>query len=418
MHEHTQPTLSVAAARERLVSRLAPLPAESIPLARALGRVLAEDVVAGDDLPPFANASMDGYAVRAADLAKAADDSVVDLTVVGDIAAGGAGATPIASGEAMRIMTGAPLPPGADAVVPVEWTGSNSAMVDQALPSSIEVARPLSSGDFVRAAGQDVQRGTVVLERGRRLRPPDIAMLAALGVEAPRVSQRPKVAILSTGDELIEPGQSLSPGRIRDANGFGLQAAVQEAGGEPWRLPIAADTEESVHARFRHAVQGSASLVISSGGVSMGAFDYVRHVLETFGSLEFWRVNIRPGKPLAFGSFEDVPFIGLPGNPVSALVTFEVFVRPALARMAGRQELTKRAIHVRLAHDLESDGRESYLRANLSWDGGSYLARLSGSQDSGVLSSMIAADAFIIVPAGARNLKAGEWVEAWPLGEG
>jgi molybdopterin molybdotransferase len=240
-------------------------------------------------------------------------------------------------------------------------------------------------------------------------------MLAALGVSRPLVYKIPRVAIFSTGDELLEADQPLAPGQIRDANGYALAAAVQLAGAVPLRMGIVPDQLEAVIEHFEFAVEGDADLILSSAGVSMGAHDYVRFALEKHGELDLWRVDIRPGKPLASGRYRTVPFLGLPGNPVSTLVTFDVFARAVLAQIAGASEERPWIVMATLEEDIESDGRESYLRARVWYEGSAYRARLTGSQDSGVLSSMVAANAMLIVPSGTRRIEAGSQVQIWPL---
>ncbi|MCJ7706997.1 MAG: molybdopterin molybdotransferase MoeA [Anaerolineales bacterium] len=406
---------SVSEALERLLSGLNPLPAEGIALEDGMGRVLAEDVVAGSNLPPFSNSAMDGFAVRAQDTQPASAEAPVILRVIGDISAGIAPPMALAPGTAMRIMTGAPLPESADAVVPVEETAEPEPMAGRELPRQIEVLVTATPGRFVRRAGLDVRAGQTVLRAGQRLRPQDVAMLAALGVARPNVHRQARVAILSTGDELLEPDQPLTPGRIHDANGYSLAASVRSAGAIPLRRGIVGDSQTEVARALDWAVETGADLILSSAGVSMGAFDYVRPVIEERGRLEFWKVNIRPGKPLAVGSYRDVPFMGLPGNPVAVLVVFEVFVRRALERLHGQTEPGRLKLVARLDRAVESDGRESYLRAEIDWQQGEYHARLTGSQDSSVLSTLVAANALIVVPAGVYSLPAGELIEAWFL---
>lgn len=405
----------VSEALDRLRRGLQPVSKERVALAHAVGRVLAQEVVSETDLPPIANSAMDGYAVRAQDVQRASQTSPIVLDVIGDVAASVDPAQRLERGQAVRIMTGAPLPPGGDAVVPVEHTSTPQALAGVPLPDRIEVLKPVASGEYMRPAGQDVSRGEQVLKRGRRLRPADVGMLAALGVARPLVYQIPRVAILSTGDELLEVDQPLAPGQIRDANGYALTAAVRLAGAEPLRLGIVPDRLDAVVDQLELALEDGADLILSSAGVSMGAHDYVRLALEEHGELDFWRVDIRPGKPFAYGRFKQIPFLGLPGNPVSALVTFDVFARTAIAQIAGAAEERAWVVAATLEHDLESDGRESYLRASVRHDGRSYRARLTGSQDSGVLSSMVAANALLIVPSGTRRIKAGSQVVIWPL---
>jgi molybdopterin molybdotransferase len=371
--------------------------------------------VANFDLPPFDNSAMDGFAVHAADTNGASESTPVHLRVVGEVPAGASSSIPIAKGEAVRITTGARLPVGADAVIPVEDTSDPRPMSGKSLPERVEIWRSVESGAYVRRSGQDVRRGSTLLRTGHRLGPADLAMLAAIGVARPRVHRRPRVAIFSSGDELLEPGEELGEGQIRDSNSYGLVGAVARAGGVPVRLGIAADEESEVKVMFDRCISAGADLILSSAGVSMGAHDYVRVVLEEHGRLDIWRVNMRPGKPLAFGSFEQIPFFGLPGNPVSALVSFEVFVRPAIAQLEGAQQAQRVSVPVRLQEAVRSDGRESYLRAVVWWEGGEYHARLTGSQDSGVLSSMIAANAYLVLPAGVERMAQGEQAQAWLL---
>jgi molybdopterin molybdotransferase len=411
--------LSVEEALERILSseRGSALPAERISLTDALGRVLAQPVVARDDLPPFDNSSMDGYAVRAADVSGADPTRPAILRVSADIAAGDQDPPPLAAGEAMRTTTGAMLPKGADSVVPVEDTDDPGPQVGVDLPDRIEIYRAIEKGAYVRKAGQDVRRGRELLSAGHRLQPPDVAMLAAVGIARPLVFRRPRVAIFSSGDELLEPDQALGAGQIRDSNSYGLHAAVQRTGADSERLGIAADRETEIERTLERAVSSGANLILGSAGVSMGAHDYVRSALQKHGKLEVWRVDVRPGKPLAFGDYRGVPFFGLPGNPVSALVTFEIFVKPLIGRLSGARPSRPLRLAVRLEEPAESDGRESYLRAIVRRQGMEYWARLTGSQDSGVLSSLLLANALLIVPSGVRRLEPGDQATAWLTGE-
>ena len=407
--------LSVAEALDRLLSSLEPLPSEEVPLEDALGRVLAQNVRAGHDLPPFANSAMDGFAVRAADTTSASPSSPVTLQVVGDVAAGSAPALRVGPGQAARIMTGGMLPEGVDAVVPVEGTGEPAPMAGRGLPRDVEVRQEVRVGAWIRRPGLDVAAGAEVLEQGRALGPKEIGLLAALGVGRPRVHRRARVAVFSTGDELVKASRPLGAGQLRDANGAALAAAVRQAGAEPISGGILRDRIRSVAAGLRRTVRAGADLILTSAGVSQGAYDFVRLVVEQEGNLEFWMVNIRPGKPLAVGQFQGKPFIGLPGNPVSALVTFEVFVRPALLRLHGARADDRIRFEARLEQPIDSDGRESYLRARVRWDQGGYRARLSGSQDSSALSALAAANALVIVPPGVRSLPEGASVQGWFL---
>ena len=416
--------MPVADAQARLLNGLKVLPAERVALSRALGRTLAVDISAPYDLPSFVNSSMDGFAVRAAEVAGAGVGQAVVLTVAADVAAGSAEysgnlALILPPGQTMRIMTGAPLPEGADAVVPVENTDCGVFIPGAPPPERVGILLAVEPGHAVRPRGQDVGAGTVVLTSGRLLRAQEIGLLAALGVAQPAVCAQPRLGLLSTGDELQTPGEALLPGQIYDSNTQMLAALVTEAGGLVVSQSIARDQPGAIQSALDAAVDAGADLLLSSAGVSAGAFDYVRQVVESAGVLDFWRVNMRPGKPLAFGSYRDVPIIGLPGNPVSAFVGFSVFVRPALFKLSGRPRSANGRLLVRLAEAVESDGRESYLRATV-WRspgaGGEWWARLSGHQGSANLYALTQANAFIIVPSEVKSLPSGAMVEAWLLG--
>lgn len=408
--------LSVTQATERLLSGLAPLGPETVDLERALGRILAQDIVASTSLPPFDNSAMDGYAVQSADVRSASTDTPVALEVVGDVPAGSLDLKTLTPHTAMRIMTGARMPSGADAVVPVERTTAPEPMTGQELPTRVNFLSSVDPGEFVRREGTDVANGERVVSAGTRLDPPHIGMLASLGVPRVVVHRRPKVALLSTGDELVEIDRPIRPGQIRDGNGYALSAAVSQAGGIPLRLGIVPDDLDRVHARLEQAVASGADIILSSAGVSLGAYDFVRSAVEKGGKIDFWKVNIRPGKPLVSGDFKGVPFVGLPGNPVSALVTFEVFVRPMIARMSGLSGERRLRLKATLIEPIQSDGRESYLRGIVDWEDGGYRVKLTGSQDSSVLSSLIHANALVVLPAGTQAVPAGEQVDVWLVG--
>lgn len=399
--------LSVETALAHILERMELLAAERVALEQVLGRVLAEDIFSAVDLPPFANSSMDGYAVRAADVSQAASDQPVRLRVVLDIPAGSFPQGAVNPGEAARIMTGAPMPAGADAVVPVEQTDSRwRAGSETQLPDQVAIYRAVQAGDYVRPAGEDVHAGQLVLRRGTVLRPQDAGMLAALGQAVVPVARQPRVAIVSTGDELVDAGDPLGPGQIRDSNSHTIAGLVAAYGGLPLRQPIARDTLDAVRAMFQQALAQQPDVIISSAGVSVGTFDVVRTVLDELGEVQFWRVNVRPGKPLAFGQVQGVPFFGLPGNPVSAMVTFDVFVRPALLKLTGRTDdaVTVRAV---TGEDLRSDGRRSYLRVRLTRENGRLMAQTTGTQSSGALMSMVLADGLLIIPEDLTFVPAG-----------
>jgi len=318
-------------------------------------------------------------------------------------------------GEAARIMTGAPLPTGADAVVPIEDTDVEDQNPGNVLPEVISIHKKVSPGEFVRPRGLDVRQGQSVLQKGTRLKPQDIGLLAMLGVARVQVHVKPQIALLSSGDELLEVDAPLESGKIRDSNSYTLAALVEDSGGEIVRLGVAKDSQRSVENLLEKAVHQKADLILSSAGVSVGAFDYIREVLESNGVLDFWRVNMRPGKPIAVGRYRQIPFIGLPGNPVSAFVGFEVFVREAIGRLAGLTDSQRPSVRVILSEEVQSDGRESYLRAILQEQDGVLYAKLTGHQGSGNLLSLVQANALLIIPAGVKCVPAGQEVEAWLL---
>jgi molybdopterin molybdotransferase len=402
--------LTVAEAQARIVAAVRPLPLESVSLDQAPGRVLAETVVSQRVLPPFDNSAMDGYAVRAAEVVAASDASPVVLPVSGESRAGGTPDVRLPPGMAMLVMTGAPVPRGADAVVRYEDTDRGRDHV------AIRVA--VSPGTSMRYAGEDVNPGDEVLTAGRRVRAGDLAACAALGVAQLSMRRRPRVAVLSTGDELVDAGEVPGPGQVADSNGPALAAAVVEAGGVPVRMGIARDTVADV--RDRLLGSEGCDLIVCSAGVSVGDHDHVRDVVEELGSIDFWRVAMRPGKPLAVGEVRGVPFIGLPGNPVSSQVTFELFARPALLALQGAAEIHRRRWPARVLEDMaKPDGLETFARGILvaGDDGGVPGVRLTGSQSSGVMRSLVLADCLVVLPAAGSGVRAGSLVEVIPLAQ-
>jgi molybdopterin molybdotransferase len=407
--------LSVEEARERILSNFHPVKTETSPLAGSSNRVLAEAIRAADDLPLFDNSSMDGFAIRAADVTDATLGSPRSLRVVADIPAGSSPTISLAAGEAARIMTGAEMPEGADSVIPVEDTDFEDRSPGTPAPHEVQIRRSVKPGDNVRPRGMDILAGRVVLEAGRKLKPQDLGLLAMLGVANVPVYKIPRVALLSSGDELIPVDAPLERGKIRDSNSYTIAALVESAGAEVIRLGVAHDHFDSVQALFEKAAYLRVDLILSSAGVSVGAFDYVKEVIESNGKMDFWRVNMRPGKPLAFGEYRGIPFIGLPGNPVSAYVGFEVFVRPAIERLTGSLSGSRQTVRVRSEEEINSDGRESYLRGEVREENGVLVARLTGHQGSGNLHSLVQANALLIIPAGVKCVPAGQEVNAWLL---
>jgi molybdopterin molybdotransferase len=393
--------LSVEEARDRILAHARVTSVERIPLSALLGRVpAAASVDAAVDVPPFANSAMDGYALRAADTPGA-------LRLLGEVVAGASILPTVAAGTAVRIMTGAPIPPGADAVVPVEVAHETNAHVT--VPA-------VELGAYLRAAGHDTQAGERVELGIEPLTPSGIAVLASLGVGEFDVRRAPRVAILSTGDELVAPGESLMPGQIHDANSVALAAAVTEAGGEPRALPRAPDDPAAIE-RILAEGSGDADLVIASGGVSVGRHDHVRGAIEHLGALDFWRIRVQPGKPLAFGTVGMCPVVGLPGNPVSALVTFELFVRPLLRAMLGLAGDGRLHLSAVLAERILKDQeRRAYLRVVLRRGADGLVAHSAGGQASSQLRPLAASNALLIIPEGEPAGEAGATYDAILIG--
>ena len=433
--------LSVEAARDRVLAAIpGPLPAEPVDPVAALGRVLAESVVASTDLPPWDNSAMDGYAIRADDVRGAAEEAPVVLRLVGEVAAGAIPDAVVTSGTAVRIATGAPIPRGADAVVPVELTtpldaaggpaGERGRDATGPLPAACAVHVPVAAGNAIRHRGDDLRAGASVLEPGSAVNAVAVSLAAGVGAGAVAVHRRPRVAVLATGDEIRAPGEPLGPAGIPNANGPGLRAMALAAGAEVVDLGIARDELDDVLDHLRRGIAES-DVVIVSGGVSVGPYDVVRLAFETIGRMDLWRVAVQPGKPFAFGlagrpgANAPALLFGLPGNPVSAFVTFELFVRPALRRLAGHRDLLRMPDRgVLLDPASKASGRRAYLRARaerdaagtpLRDDAGRVRLRLAGGQGSHVLSALAAADALAIVPETVDALPAGAPVELWWL---
>ncbi len=373
--------ISVEEALERILARVGTLGEEQVPLTRALGRVLAHAVSSTLDL--------------------------ARLEIAGRIAAGHVADKPLTAGQAFRIFTGGPLPDGADSVIPQEEVTTEG--------TTLLVARPVKAGEFVRPRGEDMRAGESVLERGRLIGPAELGLLAALGHAQVRVVRKPRVGILSTGDEIVDLGGLLGPGQIPNSNTYSLTGQVIEAGGEPVPLGVAPDRLEEIEARFRWGL--GCDLLISSAGVSVGEHDFVKAALEKLGAEQhLWLVNMRPGKPIAFATIPStgkgaLPVFALPGNPVSAMVTFELFVRPALRRLGGHARLQRPVVQARALAAIPNPGRRrGFLRVALTADeSGGYGARLTGDQSSGILRSMVAADGLAVIP-GDSTIAAGEMV--------
>jgi molybdopterin molybdotransferase len=396
--------IPVAEARARILADVASAaPEETLPVARGLGRVLATDIQAPFDVPPADNSAVDGYAVRAADLVP---QGRAHLRVVADLPAGGVYEGGIGPLEALRIMTGAPLPRGTDTVVPQELSESAGDWVD---------LRAVEPGANVRARGEDVRAGTVVLQAGAVLRPPDLGLVASLGFAELRVHRRPRVALLSTGDEVAEPGQPRRPGQIYDANRFSLGGMVKDAGADLIDLGIVPDVHELLRERVLAAARGS-DVVLTSGGVSVGDYDLVKSVLGELGSIDFWQVAMQPGRPLAVGRIAGAQFFGLPGNPVASLLCFHLFVRPALWKLGGRTRLDPECVTATAVEPMgKKTGRREFKRGVLRFTDHGYEVSTTGPQGSGILSSMVAANCLIILEEARGDVKAGERVLVEPF---
>jgi molybdopterin molybdotransferase len=401
-----RPLLTVAQARERILQRTTVLGDEPVPIGKSRARTLAEDVHAERDVPPFTNSAMDGYAVRSRDVRAASASDPVRLEVLGEIRAGAAPPTSVRPQTALRIMTGAMLPPGSDAVVRLEDTAEAEGRV--------EVRAAVQSGTSLRAAGSDLRRGELVSGAGRLITPGLLGVLVSAGRRSVRCVRQPRVLLVTTGDELREPGESLLPGQITNTNRYSLQAAIDEAGGEVVDAGVALDERADLTNRLAQA--GSVDLVVTTGGVSMGAYDLVRGLLEEREAVDFWQVALRPGKPLLFAVINGVPLIGLPGNPVSALVGFELFVRPALLKMQGRTDLERARVRAVTEDPLANPPHlEQYFRGIARREGDRVVVRLTGDQGSHVLRSMAEANCLVVVPQGTSNVGAGEPVDIIPL---
>ena len=446
--------LSVEEAFARIVSQFAALETEAVSLLDALGRVLAEDVVSAEDVPAFDNSAMDGYAVRFADTQTASAAQPVRLSVVGDLAAGSVPSNPLGTGEAVRIMTGAPVPPGSDAVVPFEdtdrtdWAKFGTPPGASGDPATVGILLPPEHYDNVRFRAEDIKIGDRVLAQGKRIRAAEIGVMASLGKAQATVYRRPVVAVIPTGDEVIDIEEPLQPGQVRNSAAHALEALVTAYGGIPRRLPVVGDTVEEI----RQALQSchDCDLIVTIGGVSMGDYDLVRNVLGAEGEIDFWRIRMRPGKPLAFGHVEGaanvresgaeanpsvipakagihlsserhsrrVPVVGLPGNPVSAYVTFEEFVRPALLVMQGHTHLHKTTVRARFLDGMENHGRRQFVRVIVERDDHGYTARLTGEQGSQLLTSLAKANGLAIISEHVDYVEPGSEVTVqmldWP----
>jgi len=391
--------ISVQDGQNQILRQLTdPTSPELVAVTRARERVIAEDLPAPFDVPPLDNSAVDGYAVASDEVPAA---STRELVVIAELAAGAVFTGTVASGQTVRIMTGAPMPRGADTVYPqevVERRGDRASV------------GPISKGANVRKRGEDVQAGSIAIERGTVLRPQELGLITSLGRWQVLVHRRPRVALLSTGDEVVEPGTPRRPGQIYDSNRFTLRASIEQCGGDVIDLGIAADARDELRARLREAADVG-EIVVTSGGVSVGAHDLVKDVLGEIGAIDFWQVAMQPGRPLAFGRIGAAHFFGLPGNPVASMLAFMLFVRPALYRLAGRRRLFPEIAEATAVEAMsKKKGRREFKRGVVQWKNGRWEARTTGPQGSGILSSMAAGNCLIVLEEARGDVTVGETV--------
>jgi molybdopterin molybdotransferase len=405
-HDSGEGLLSVEEARERLLASIHPLSPLELPLQEAHGCVLARDVVAERDIPDFASSAMDGFAVRSTDVASATPSEPITLRIVGRALIGHRPEATVGGGEAVRIATGAPIPAGADAIVPIE-----NADVDG---GTVRIRAGNPEGRHIRSSGEDARTGEPLVRAGRRLGSPEMGLLATTGSSHPLVHPRPRVVVLSTGDELIPPTQSPEFGQVRDSNAYLLFGALREAGAAPVLAGIVPDDVDAFKEMvLNHLVQADA--FVSSGGVSVGERDVVKAAFFRRGDVDFYRVAMQPGMPQGFGHVEGKPYFGLPGNPVSVFVSFEVFIRPALMKMMGRKQLFRPQVRARLTDEvLGPRGKTQFARVLVrTGEDGGYRATPTGGRGSNLIATVSRANGLAIVPAGVERAAAGEEVDVW-----
>jgi molybdopterin molybdotransferase len=394
--------ISVEEALKRILNAISPLGLEMVSLLDAMGRVIGEEIFARRDIPPKDHSTMDGYALRREDTLGASLAKPVLLDITEAIRAGAVPGKRIGPRQAARIMTGAPVPEGVNAVIRMEDTRTEG---NRAL-----VFAEAKEGQNIRRAGEDVHQGEKVISRGEIIRPTEVGMLAALGRSFISVHQRPLVAVVATGDELVDVDEPPSPWQIVGSNGYSLAALVRDCGAVPIQVGIARDCREELAEKFKAAMR--ADLIVSSGGVSVGDYDLVKEIMQEMGnSMQFWQVAMQPGRPLAFGALSGIPIVGLPGNPVSAMVSFEQFVRPAILKMLGHINLFRRTVQARIEEDIEKkQGSRHFIRALIHRDGKGYTVVTTGNQGSGILKSMVRTNGLIILPEDATAVRKGEMV--------
>jgi molybdopterin molybdotransferase len=399
--------LSVEEAQRKILEKVTRMPSEDSTTKDALRHILAQDIVSPVDIPPFDNSAVDGFAVRSQDTPGASRKSPVRLVMKGTIAAGDTPALSVSRGECIKVMTGAAMPAGADSVVMIEDV--------RAEEDGVLIFAPAEKGENIRRMGEDIERSQVVLKEGSLLRPQELGVLASLGMARVSVVARPLVALAATGDELVGIEEPLSPGKIRDSNRYSLAGLITETGCVPLELGIIPDRRQDMESAFRGAL-GQSDVLITTGGVSMGEYDLVREVLSSIGEIVFWQVNMKPGKPLTFAVADGKPVFGLPGNPVSCMVSFEIFVRPALLAMMGHNTVFKDMVQARAVSDIEKKkGRAEFKRGRMSRQGGILFVDLTGPQGSGILTSMVKADGLVYLAEDRGPVSSGEEVSVIPL---
>jgi molybdopterin molybdotransferase len=403
--------ISVEQALEKVLSYIPVLGEEERPILDCLGQVLAEDIYSPINVPPMDNTAMDGYAVRSSDTLGASQQSPKLLQVIDTVPAGSITKKRITTGMAVRIMTGAPIPSGADSVVRFEDTDESPR---KETITEIGILREVKAGADIRRTAEDIALGSLVLTAGTVIRPSEVGVLASLGRSTVKVFRRPVVAILATGNELVDINQLLTPGKIYNSNSYSIAAQVRRYGGIPQIIGVSLDTEDSLVAKIGMAL--NSDMLITTGGVSMGDYDVVKDILAREGEIVFWQVRMKPGKPLAFGRIKEVPHLGLPGNPVSSMITFELFARPAILKMMGKKDLSKPTVEAVIENPMvNSDGRRIFARAVVTKRNGHYFARLTGPQGSGILTSMTLANGLVIVPEDKTNVANGDTVQVMML---
>lgn len=393
-----------------------PLACEEVKLRQALGRILSKDIFAAQNLPPFDNSAMDGFALNSQDTKAASKKQPVTFKIVEDLPAGKIAQKKIRVNEAARIMTGAAMPYGAESVVKkedIKKVSSVRCQVSSKKEEYIYVFKEVERGENIRRAGEDVKKSEKVLVKGAKIGPAEVGMLAALGIEKVKVYKKTRVGILSTGDELISLGKRLTAGKIRNSNSYSLYSAVLSCGAMPFDFGIACDTKKEIKHKIQEASKSGLDILLISGGVSVGEYDYIGDVLKDLGAkIKFWRLKIRPGKPLLFAILNDVLIFGLPGNPVSSLICFEEFVKLAIIRLSGNKHFTTPVVYAILDEKIEKKkGLTYFLRVKLENKKGRFFARLSGSQGSGILKSLVLADGLMVLPEGVRRVKKDDLVK-------